>query len=65
MHLGVGHLAVTNVDGVLSLGCAASDVTVNGVHQNHVEKVSVRSGAIGVQLEGYPIEFRNLWVERL
>lgn len=41
------------------------DVTVNGVHQNHVEKISVTSGRIGLQMEGYPVEFRNLWLERL
>jgi hypothetical protein len=41
------------------------DATVNGVHQNHVEKVSVREGSIGLQMEGYPIEFRNVWLEKL
>ena len=36
---------------------------VNGVRQNLVERVSVASGAIGLQLEGSPIEFRLIWVE--
>ncbi len=37
---------------------------VNGVRQNHIEKISVRAGAIGLQLEGFPIEFRNVWLEK-
>ncbi len=41
------------------------DVTVNGVHQNRVEKISATSGRIGLQMEGYPIEFRNIWLEKL
>ena len=38
------------------------DTTVNGVHQKHIESVSVTSGGIGLQLEGFPVEFRNLWL---
>ena len=41
------------------------EVSVNGIRQNQIEKVSVRAGAIGLQLEGYPIEFRHLWLEKL
>lgn len=41
------------------------DVTVNGVHQNHVAQISVTAGRIGLQMEGYPIEFRNLWLQKL
>jgi len=41
------------------------DVLVNGVRQNHVEKISVSSGAIGLQMEGHPIEFGNIWLEKL
>ena len=41
------------------------ETKVNGVHQNLIEKVSVNSGAIGIQLEGSPIEFRLVWVELL
>lgn len=41
------------------------EVLVNGIRQNHIEKVSVRAGAIGLQLEGFPIEFRNVWLEKL
>lgn len=41
------------------------EVLVNGVRQNYVEKISVRAGAIGLQLEGFPIEFRNVWLEKL
>ena len=41
------------------------EVSVNGVRQNHVEKVSVKSGGIGLQMEGYPVDFRNLWLQPL
>jgi hypothetical protein len=39
------------------------DVLVNGVRQNHADKISVTSGAICLQMEGYPVEFRNVWLE--
>jgi len=41
------------------------EVFVNGVRQNHVAKLPVTSGAIALQLEGFPIEFRNVWLEPL
>jgi hypothetical protein len=41
------------------------EVLVNGVRQNHVTKLPVSSGAIALQLEGFPIEFRNIWLEPL
>jgi len=41
------------------------EVTINGVRQNRVEKISVTSGGIGIQLEGFPVEFRNLWLTPL
>ena len=41
------------------------EVSVNGVKQNRVEKISVTSGAIALQMEGYPVEFRNVWLEKL
>jgi hypothetical protein len=41
------------------------EVFVNGVQQNKVAKVSVTSGAIGLQMEGYPVEFRDIWLEKL
>ena len=41
------------------------EVHINGVRQNDIDKVSVREGAIGLQLQGQPIEFRNLWLEQL
>jgi hypothetical protein len=41
------------------------EVFVNGVRQNQVDKVSVSSGAIGLQMEGYPVEFRNIWLQPL
>ena len=38
-------------------------VRVNGVLQNEVTGSSVSSGAIGLQAEGKPVEFRNLTIE--
>jgi hypothetical protein len=36
---------------------------VNGVYRNRVQPVSVVAGAIALQLEGTPVEFRDLWLE--
>ena len=44
---------------------ATIEVFVNGTRQNRVEKLPVSTGRIALQLEGYPIEFRNLWLEPL
>ena len=44
---------------------ATIEVFVNGTRQNRVEKLPVSAGRIALQLEGYPIEFRNLWLEPL
>jgi len=41
------------------------ECSVNGVRQNRVEKLPVSAGAIALQLEGFPIEFRNVWLEPL
>ena len=38
---------------------------VNGVRQNFVEKLPAAAGAIALQLEGFPVEFRNVWLEPL
>lgn len=38
---------------------------VNGVRQNDVTDLPVRAGRIGLQLEGFPIEFRRVWIEPL
>lgn len=38
------------------------EVFVNGVRQNRVERLAVREGAIALQLEGQPVEFRALWL---
>jgi len=40
-------------------------VRVNSVLQNEVTGSSVASGAIGLQAEGKPVEFRNLFIEPL
>jgi hypothetical protein len=41
------------------------EVFVNGVRQNFVDKLPVSKGAIGLQMEGFPIEFRRVWLEPL
>jgi hypothetical protein len=37
---------------------------VNGVRQNRVEKLPATKGSIALQMEGFPIEFRNLWLQQ-
>lgn len=44
---------------------AALEIFVNDVRQNRVENLPVASGAIALQLEGSPVEFRHLWLEPL
>ena len=39
------------------------EVLVNGVRQNRVDDQPVTSGAVGLQMEGFPIEFRSVWLE--
>jgi hypothetical protein len=41
------------------------ECSVNGVRQNRVAKLPVSAGAIALQLEGFPIEFRNVWLKPL
>jgi hypothetical protein len=38
---------------------------VNGVRQNRVEALPRGAGQIALQMEGFPIEFRNVWLEPL
>jgi hypothetical protein len=38
---------------------------VNGVRQNDVIDLPVRAGHIALQFEGFPIEFRRVWLEPL
>jgi len=44
---------------------AAISVRVNGVLQNAVTGASVEAGAIGLQAEGAPVEFRNITLDKL
>jgi hypothetical protein len=44
---------------------ASLEVFVNGVRQNFVDKLPTDSGQIALQVEGYPIEFRNVWLQTL
>lgn len=41
------------------------EIIVNDVRQNRVENLPVSSGAVALQSEGFPIEFRHLWIEPL
>jgi hypothetical protein len=41
------------------------EVFVNGVRQNRVDQLPVSAGRIGLQMEGFPVEFRNVWLETL
>jgi 3-keto-disaccharide hydrolase len=45
--------------------CRSNTITVrvNGVLQNEITGTSVSSGAIGLQAEGKPVEFRNIFLE--
>jgi hypothetical protein len=47
--------------------CRSNTVTihVNGILQNEITGSSVDAGAIGLQAEGKPVEFRNLVLEPL
>jgi hypothetical protein len=52
---------------VFDITCRGDSVeaVVNGTRMNSVQHISVTSGHIGLQLEGAPIEFRNIWLEEL
>ncbi len=41
------------------------EVYVNDVRQNRAGQLPVKAGHIGLQIEGAPIEFRNLWLRPL
>ena len=45
--------------------CKGGDIelTVNGVLQNQGTNATLTSGSIGIQSEGGPMEFRNIWLE--
>ena len=47
--------------------CSGSDIelTVNGLLQNKGTNATLTSGSIGIQSEGGPMEFRNIWIELL
>ena len=38
---------------------------VNGTLQNNVDQLPASAGQIALQMEGFPIEFRNVWLEPL
>jgi hypothetical protein len=44
---------------------ASIEVFVNTLRQNFVDKLPTDSGQIALQVEGYPIEFRNIWLQPL
>ncbi len=39
------------------------EVRVNGVVQNKLDNLPAKEGGIALQMEGYPIDFRNIWVQ--
>lgn len=41
------------------------EVFVNGVRQNFARDLPVSEGGIALQLEGFPIDFRNVWLAPL
>ena len=41
------------------------EVFINGVRQNFVEKLPVSAGNIALQMEGFPVDFRNVWLQPL
>jgi len=43
----------------------ALECTINGVVQNQVTGCKPASGQVGIQLEGFPYELRNLWISPL
>lgn len=53
-----------NGDDVYCRG-ASIEVYVNAQRQNFVDKLPTDSGQIALQVEGYPVEFRNIWLEPL
>lgn len=44
---------------------ATIELFVNGVRQNYVDQLPVSSGAIALQMEGFPVEFREVWLTPL
>ena len=44
---------------------ATIEVFVNGLRQNFVDKLPADSGEIALQMEGYGVEFRNIWLQPL
>ena len=41
------------------------EVFINEVRQNFADKLPFDSGQIALQMEGYPVEFRNVWLQPL
>jgi hypothetical protein len=44
---------------------ASIEAFINGLRQNFVDQLPASSGQIALQVEGYPVEFRNIWLEPL
>ena len=40
------------------------ECSINGIFQNRVTKCEPHAGKIGIQLEGFPYELRNVWLTR-
>jgi len=39
------------------------EIYVNSIRQNYVDQLPATDGQIALQMEGYPIDFRNLWLQ--
>jgi len=52
---------------VVDITCLDSTVEciINGIVQNRVTKCEPHTGKIGIQLEGFPYELRNIWLTKL
>jgi hypothetical protein len=44
---------------------ASIELFTNGLRQNFVDKLPTDSGQVALQYEGYPVEFRNIWLQSL
>ena len=45
-------------------GVTTIEVFINGLRQNSLEIPALKAGHIALQSEGYPVDFRNLWLKQ-
>ncbi len=39
------------------------ELFINGMHANRNDKLPVTQGSIALQMEGFPVEFKNIWIQ--